>query len=120
MSSHGFLAAHVIQITVVTAILLAMYWPLVLSLLISIVPIGATVLHFQHSTPGCRGCAQDSRVRRDAREESLSACGGQVVRRRTTSTTGSTNSSPTLRHAGPSCHCVGEFWTLLEIIPNLT
>ena len=42
-----FLLLNVIQITVVTAILLAMYWPLGVVVLVSIVPITATVLHFQ-------------------------------------------------------------------------
>jgi len=44
-----FLLLNVIQITVVTAILLAMYWPLGVVVLLSIVPITLTVLHFQQS-----------------------------------------------------------------------
>ena len=55
-----FLLLNVIQITVVTAILLAMYWPLGVVVLMSIVPITLTVLHFQQSTPGCRGWRRTS------------------------------------------------------------
>src|SRR5262249_16805760 len=43
-----FLILNFIQIIVVTAILLAMYWPLGVVVLASIVPIAGTVLHFQH------------------------------------------------------------------------
>src|SRR3569623_511773 len=42
-----FLLLNVIQITVVTVILLAMYWPLGVVVVVSIVPIAATVLHFE-------------------------------------------------------------------------
>src|ERR1700694_2623047 len=42
-----FLLLNILQITVVTAILLAMYWPLGAVVLVSIVPITVTVLHFQ-------------------------------------------------------------------------
>src|ERR1700746_968559 len=44
-----FLLLNVIQITVVTAILLAMYWPLGVVVLLSIVPITLTVMHFEHA-----------------------------------------------------------------------
>lgn len=42
-----FLILNALQITVVTAILLAMYWPLGVVVVVSIVPIAATVLHFE-------------------------------------------------------------------------
>jgi len=44
-----FLLLNILQITVVTAILLAMYWPLGVVVLVSIVPITLTVLHFQRT-----------------------------------------------------------------------
>ncbi len=54
-----FLLLNVIQITVVTAILLAMYWPLGVVVLVSIVPIAATVLHFQREYTRLSRLAQD-------------------------------------------------------------
>ena len=54
-----FLLLNVLQITVVTAILLAMYWPLGVVVLVSIVPITATVLHFQREYTRLSRLAQD-------------------------------------------------------------
>ena len=54
-----FLILNVLQITVVTAILLAMYWPLGLVVLASIVPITLTVLHFQQEYTRLSRLAQD-------------------------------------------------------------
>ena len=54
-----FLLLNVIQITVVTAILLAMYWPLGVVVLLSIVPITLTVLHFQQEYTRLSRLAQD-------------------------------------------------------------
>src|ERR1700722_3869964 len=54
-----FLLLNIIQITVVTAILLAMYWPLGVIVLVSIVPIAATVLHFQRDFTRLSRQAQD-------------------------------------------------------------
>ena len=42
-----FLMLNVVQIIVVTAILLTMYWPLGVVVVVAIVPITLTVLHFQ-------------------------------------------------------------------------
>ncbi|BCI85760.1 hypothetical protein NIIDMKKI_09660 [Mycobacterium kansasii] len=49
-----FMMLNLLQITVVTVCLLVMYWPLGLVVLGSIVPIVATVLHYQGSSLGCR------------------------------------------------------------------
>jgi len=54
-----FLLLNVIQITVVTAILLAMYWPLGVVVLLSILPITLTVLHFQQTYTRLSRLAQD-------------------------------------------------------------
>src|SRR5260370_16826603 len=54
-----FLLPNVLQITVVTAILLTMYWPLGVVVLISIVPITLTVLHFQQTYTRLSRLAQD-------------------------------------------------------------
>jgi len=81
MSSACFLLLNVIQITVVDgAILLAMYWPLGVVVLISIVPIGATVLHFQQEYTRLSRLRRTSRVTSTHVRSPLSAWGGQVVR----------------------------------------
>ena len=54
-----FLLLNILQITVVTAILLAMYWPLGVVVLLSIVPITLTVLHFQQDYTRLSRLAQD-------------------------------------------------------------
>jgi ATP-binding cassette subfamily B protein len=54
-----FLLLNVIQIVVVTSILLAMYWPLGIVILVSIVPITATTLHFQRQFTKLSRAAQD-------------------------------------------------------------
>ena len=54
-----FLILNGLQITVVTAILLAMYWPLGVVVLLSVVPIAATVLHFQREYIRLSRLAQD-------------------------------------------------------------
>ncbi|KAA0096750.1 ABC transporter ATP-binding protein [Mycolicibacterium sp. P1-18] len=54
-----FLLLNVIQIVVVTGILLAMYWPLGVVVVVSIVPITATVLHFQRQFTKLSRAAQD-------------------------------------------------------------
>ena len=118
-----FLLLNVLQITVVTAILLAMYWPLGVVVLVSIVPITATVLHFQREYTRLSRLAQDQsghvathveesalglrvvksfgreRYAYDRFDEQLTALYDTQVRRVEVS---------------------AKFWTLLEIIPNLT
>ncbi len=54
-----FLMLNVLQITIVTIILLAMYWPLGVVVLVSIVPITLTVLHFQQEYTRLSRQAQD-------------------------------------------------------------
>ncbi|MDT5179650.1 MAG: ATP-binding cassette, subfamily bacterial [Mycobacterium sp.] len=54
-----FLVLNVIQIVVVTGILLAMYWPLGVVVVVSILPITATVLHFQRQFTRLSRGAQD-------------------------------------------------------------
>ena len=118
-----FLLLNIIQITVVTAILLAMYWPLGVVVLVSIVPITLTVLHFEREFTRLSRQAQDQsgvvathveeaalgvRVVKsfgreqyvfDRFDEQASMLYGTQVRKVTVS---------------------AKFWTLLEVIPNLT
>ncbi len=89
-----FLMLNVLQITVVTAILLAMYWPLGVVVLVSIVPITRRCCTFSRSTPGCRGWRRTSPATSPRTSRSpRSGCGwSSRSAARTTSTTGSTSS----------------------------
>ena len=118
-----FLLLNVIQITVVTAILLAMYWPLGVVVLVSIVPIAATVLHFQQEYTRLSRLAQDQSGHVATHVEE-SALGLRVVKsfgredyvfdrfdEQLTNLYGTQ-----VRRVSVSA----KFWTLLEVIPNLT
>ncbi|NBP84557.1 MAG: ABC transporter ATP-binding protein [Mycobacteriaceae bacterium] len=54
-----FLVLNGLQIIVVTALLLAMYWPLGVVVLLSVVPVTATVLHFERAFTALSRQAQD-------------------------------------------------------------
>ena len=118
-----FLLLNVIQITVVTAILLVMYWPLGVVVLISIVPIAATVLHFQKEYTRLSRLAQDQSGHVATHVEE-SALGLRVVKsfgredyvydRFDGQLTDLYDTQ--VRRVSVSA----KFWTLLEIIPNLT
>ncbi len=118
-----FLLLNVIQITVVTAILLAMYWPLGVVVLLSIVPIAATVLHFQQEYTRLSRLAQDQsgHVATHVEESALGlrvvksfGREGYVYDRFDEQLTNLYDTQ--VRRVTVSA----KFWTLLEIIPNLT
>ena len=118
-----FLLLNVIQITVVTAILLAMYWPLGVVVVVSIVPITATVLHFQREYTRLSRLAQDQSGHVATHVEE-SALGLRVVKsfgredyvydRFDGQLTDLYDTQ--VRRVSVSA----KFWTLLEVIPNLT
>lgn len=124
-SSFGliFLMLNVLQITIVTAILLAMYWPLGVVVLVSIVPITLTVLHFQQEYTRLSRLAQDQ-AGHVATHVEESALGLRVVKsfgredyvyqRFDDQLTGLYDTQ--VRRVTVSA----KFWTLLEVIPNLT
>jgi ATP-binding cassette subfamily B protein len=118
-----FLFLNALQITIVTAILLAMYWPLGVVVLLSIVPIAATVLHFQHEYTRLSRRAQDQSGHVATHVEE-SALGLRVVKsfgredyvyerfdRQLTDLYDTQVSRVSVS---------AKFWTLLEVIPNLT
>jgi len=118
-----FLILNALQITIVTAILLAMYWPLGVVVLLSIVPIAATVLHFQHEYTRLSRRAQDQSGHVATHVEE-SALGLRVVKafgredfvyerfdRQLTDLYDTQVSRVSVS---------AKFWTLLEVIPNLT
>lgn len=118
-----FLVLNFLQITVVTAILLVMYWPLGVVVLVSIVPITMIVLHFQQSYTRLSRLAQDQSGHVATHVEE-SALGLRVVKsfgredyvydRFDQQLTDLYDTQ--VKRVGVSA----KFWTLLEIIPNLT
>lgn len=118
-----FLILNGLQIVVVTAILLSMYWPLGVVVLVSIVPITLTVLHFQREYTRLSRLAQDQSGHVATHVEE-SALGLRVVKsfgredyvydrfdRQLTDLYDTQVSRVSVS---------AKFWTLLEIIPNLT
>ena len=118
-----FLLLSTIQITAVTIILLAMYWPLGVVVLLSIVPIAATVLHFQREYVRLSRLAQDQ-AGHVATHVEESALGLRVVK--------SFGREDYLYERFDEqvtdlydtqidrVQVSAKFWTLLEVIPNLT
>ena len=118
-----FLLLNVIQITVVTAILLAMYWPLGVVVLLSIVPITLTVLHFQQSYTRLSRLAQDQSGHVATHVEE-SALGVRVVKSFGREDYVYDRFDEQLTNLYDTqvgrVSVSAKFWTLLEIIPNLT
>ena len=118
-----FLLLNILQITVVTAILLAMYWPLGVVVLLSIVPITLTVLHFEHDYTRLSRLAQDQSGHVATHVEE-SALGVRVVKsfgREDHVYDRFDEQLTNLYDTQVSRVSVSaKFWTLLEIIPNLT
>ena len=118
-----FLLLNILQITVVTAILLAMYWPLGVVVLISIVPITLIVLHFQQSYTRLSRLAQDQSGHVATHVEE-SALGVRVVKsfgREDYAYDRFDAQLTNLYDTQVSRVLVSaKFWTLLEVIPNLT
>jgi ATP-binding cassette subfamily B protein len=118
-----FLLLNVIQITVVTAILLAMYWPLGVVVLVSIVPIAATVLHFQQEYTKLSRLAQDQSGHVATHVEEA-ALGVRVVKSfgREDHVYGRFDEQLTNLYDTQvgRVSVSAKFWTVLEVIPNLT
>jgi ATP-binding cassette, subfamily B, bacterial len=118
-----FLILNGLQITVVTAILLAMYWPLGVVVLLSIVPITATVLHFQQEYTRLSRLAQDQSGHVATHVEEA-ALGVRVVKsfgREKYAYDRFDEQLTNLYDTQVSRVSVSaKFWTVLEVIPNLT
>ncbi|BBX68395.1 ABC transporter ATP-binding protein [Mycolicibacterium psychrotolerans] len=118
-----FLILNVLQITVVTAILLAMYWPLGVVVLVSIIPITLTVLHFQQEYTRLSRQAQDQ-AGHVATHVEEAALGLRVVKsfgREDYVYDRFDEQLTDLYETQVNRVTVSaKFWTLLEIIPNLT
>lgn len=118
-----FLILNGLQITVVTVILLAMYWPLGVVVLASIVPITLTVLHFEQEYTRLSRLAQDQSGHVATYVEEA-ALGVRVVKsfgREDYSYDRFDKQLTDLYDTQVSRVTVSaKFWTVLEIIPNLT
>jgi ATP-binding cassette subfamily B protein len=118
-----FLLLNIIQITVVTAILLAMYWPLGVVVLVSIVPIAVTVLYFQREFTRLSRLAQDQSGHVATHVEE-SALGLRVVksfgREQYSYQRFDEQASMLYDTQVRKVSVSARFWTLLEVIPNLT
>jgi len=108
---------------VVTAILLAMYWPLGVVVLLSIVPIAATVLHFQQEYTRLSRLAQDQSGHVATHVEE-SALGLRVVKSFGREDYVYDRFNAQLNNLYDTqinrVSVSAKFWTLLEVIPNLT
>ncbi|HUO39775.1 MAG TPA: ABC transporter ATP-binding protein [Mycobacterium sp.] len=118
-----FLGLNIVQIVVVTAILLAMYWPLGVVVLLSIVPITVTVLRFERQFTRLSRRAQDQggHVATHVEEAAL---GLRVVKSfgREGYAYDRFNTQATMLYDTQvqKVSVSAKFWTLLEVIPNIT
>jgi ATP-binding cassette subfamily B protein len=118
-----FLMLNVIQIIVVTGILLAMYWPLGVVVVVSILPLTATVLHFQRQFTKLSRAAQDQsgNVATHVEEQALGlrvvkAFGREEYAFARFDERATALFDTEVRKVGVSA----KFWTLLEAIPTVS
>lgn len=118
-----FLVLNLLQIAVVSAILLAMYWPLGVVVLASVLPVTATVLRFERSFTQLSRQAQDQ-AGHVATHVEESALGLRAIKSfgredyvfdRFDAQARDLHETQ-IRKVAVSA----KFWTLLEVIPNLT
>ena len=118
-----FLLLNVLQITIVTGILLAMYWPLGVVVVVSIAPVTLTVLHFQREYTRLSRLAQDQSGHVATHVEE-SALGVRVIksfgRERYAYDRFDRQLTDLYDTQVSRVSVSAKFWTLLEVIPNLT
>ncbi|WP_445170476.1 ABC transporter ATP-binding protein [Mycolicibacterium sp. Dal123E01] len=118
-----FLLLNILQIVVVTIILLVMYWPLGVVVLISIAPITLTVLHFERAFTRLSREAQDQagHVATHVEESALGLRAVKSFGREDYVYDRFDEQASTLYDTQIQKVAVSaKFWTMLEIIPNLT
>jgi ATP-binding cassette subfamily B protein len=118
-----FLLLNTLQIIVVTGILLAMYWPLGVVVVVSIVPVTLTVLHFQQDYTRLSRLAQDQSGHVATHVEE-SALGVRVIksfgRERYAFDRFDRQLTDLYDTQVRRVSVSAKFWALLEVIPNLT
>lgn len=118
-----FLMLNVLQIAIVTAILLAMYWPLGVVVLVSIAPITLIVLHFERRFTRLSRQAQDQagHVATHVEESALGLRAVKSFGREDYVYERFDEQAAMLYDTQIQKVAVSsKFWTLLEVIPNLT
>jgi ATP-binding cassette subfamily B protein len=117
------LLLNTLQITAVTSTLLAIYWPFGVIVVMSLVPIGATVLHFEREYTRLSRRAQDQSGHVATHVEE-SALGRRVVMSfgREDYVFDQFDAKVTMLYDinVRKVSVSAKFWTVLEIIPNLT
>ena len=118
-----FLMLNVLQIVIITAILLAMYWPLGVVVAVSVLPVTVTILRFERAFTALSRRAQDQagHVATVVEEAALGM--------RTIKSFGREDyafdrfdeqASDLYRTQVAKVAVSARFWTLLEVIPNVT
>ena len=118
-----FLLLNLLQIVVVSGILLAMYWPLGVVVLISVLPVTATVLRFERAFTRLSRRAQDQsgHVATHVEESALGLRAIKSFGREEYVFDRFDEQARQLHDTQVRKVAVSaRFWTLLEVIPNLT
>lgn len=118
-----FLMLNILQIVVVTAILLVMYWPLGVVVLVSVVPVTLTMLRFERTFTRLSRTAQDQagHVATHVEEAALGVRAVKSFGREEYVYDRFDRQATTLHDTQIEKVAVSSrFWTLLEVIPNLT
>ncbi|MGV0907087.1 ABC transporter ATP-binding protein [Mycobacterium novum] len=118
-----FLALNTLQIVAVTTILLLLYWPLGVVACVSMVPVTLTVQHFRRQYTRLSRRAQDQagQVATDVEESAVGLRTIKAFGREDHVFARFDAQATRLRDLGVDKVVVtSKFWTLLEVIPNLT
>ena len=118
-----FLMLNVLQIIVVTAILLAMYWPLGVVVLVSVFPVTVTMLRFERTFTRLARSAQDQagHVATHVEEAALGVRAVKSFGREDYVFDRFDEQATRLYNTQIGKVSVSSrFWTLLEVIPNIT
>jgi ATP-binding cassette subfamily B protein len=118
-----FFMLNILQIGVVTAILLAMYWPLGVVVLVSVIPVTVTMLRFERTFTRLSRAAQDEagHVATHVEEAALGVRAVKSFGREEYVFDRFDRQAKNLHDTQIRKVAVSaKFWTLLEVIPNLT
>lgn len=118
-----FLFLNILQIAVVTTILLAMYWPLGVVVLVSVIPVTVTMLRFERTFTQLSRAAQDQagHVATHVEEAALGVRAVKSFGREDYVFDRFDRQAVTLHDTQVRKVAVSaRFWTLLEVIPSLT
>jgi len=118
-----FLFLNILQIAVVTTILLAMYWPLGVVVLVSVIPVTVTMLRFERTFTQLSRAAQDQagHVATHVEEAALGVRAVKSFGREDYVFDRFDQQAKMLHDTQVRKVAVSaRFWTLLEVIPNLT